>query len=129
MSDLMHGDYARQRNGEVISQPDPATSVILEGVHQLFVLTGFAGEYLDVLDGWRVERIESVPFEDIPEPTNDLLPQNHLLGQIIPKSLEYRRFADRLFRIAHSALLSNLKNHMCEFGKNQAFHRQPNGIS
>src|SRR5690606_6116740 len=123
---LVHGDHPRQRDCQVIAQPNSPSAMILEGVHQLFVLSGLAGEHLDVFDCRGIERIESMPLEDILESPDDLLAENHLFRQVVPKPLQNRWFS---CGVAHNPLLSNLIDDMRDFWKDQVFHGEPDGVA
>src|SRR5690606_3983488 len=85
---LMHGNNAGEGNGEVVAQAHFAVSGVREVVHQLLVLSGFAGEDFHVLENWRIQRFEPVGFEHSADAAHHFLAQQHLLRKVIPESLQ-----------------------------------------
>ncbi len=90
---LVHGDDTGQWHGEVVAEPDLTITLVPEVVHELLVLAGLASEDLHVLQRRGVERLEAVLLEDRANDVQDLLPEHHVLGQVVPKPFEDLRFA------------------------------------
>src|SRR6185369_11241720 len=88
---LILRDDARQRNRQVVAQRQVrlAARLVLAALQDLEnELVAFfavlAEQRLDVLEGWRLERLEPIALVDLADDADDILPPADLLGQKIP---------------------------------------------
>ncbi len=85
---LVHRHDAGQRHGEVVTKPDLPVPLVREVVHQLLVLARLPRQDLEILDGRRIQRLESMALKHLPHNCHHPLPEDHLAGEVIPKAFE-----------------------------------------
>ena len=83
---LVIGDEAGQRHCKVIAQTDGTIAMIEKVIHQLLVLAGLASQDLQVLEGWRVDRLETMRLEDLASALDQCAPEQHLRRKLIAKA-------------------------------------------
>ncbi len=75
-----------------------------------------------------IERIESVQLEDVPEPSNDHLPQDHLFRQVIAESFEIEGFRIDGVELSLGPYFRISKT-TCSISGRIASHRETNRIA
>src|SRR5262249_4918481 len=105
---LVMGDDARQRHRQVVAQRQIglAARLVLAALEDLenelvALLAVLAEQGLQVLDRWRLERLEAVAFVDTLDDADDVLPPPGVLGQEVAHPARWLRARHRRYNSSH----------------------------